>query len=205
MRSYAGIARNILKLPVSKIQKHLVRRRLIQLWMAVLARLFVIASRLGRRVPAQVIHDHQVQQPVVIQIHPRATHRPQRPIRIGSTAREPGLFRCIRKRAVAVIVIERVVMHASDEDVLMTVVVVIADRDADVEPCAGQSRLLSRIGEAAMPVVQKQAIGVARAGLLERKNVRAVGKEDIRISVVIGVEHGDAARHCFRRMLLRRL
>ena len=48
----------------------------------------------------------------------------------GSGLFKPGLGRDIGERAVAVVVVKRVAMHAGDKDVFVAVVVVIANGDA---------------------------------------------------------------------------
>src|ERR1700689_1441150 len=78
---------------------------------------------------------------------------------------QSGLLSNIGDGAVAVVVIESIVVHAADENVLVAVVVIIADRRADVETSAGQSCLFGGIGEVAAAIVQEQAIGVAWTGL----------------------------------------
>jgi hypothetical protein len=53
-------------------------------------------------------------------------------------------------------------MYAGDEEVFVTIVVVIADRYADVIAGPGQPGFLGDVGEGSVAIVPKQPIGVLR-------------------------------------------
>ena len=82
----------------------------------------------------------------------------------------------------------------------MAVVVVIADRDADVEAGSCEPGLLCHIGEFAVAVVAEEAIAVFRRSLLQGCDVGAVGEEDVGTAVPVVIEDRNAAGHGFRRI-----
>src|SRR5271157_309509 len=96
-------------------------------------------------------------------------------------------------------------MHAAHEDVFVTVVIVIADRDGVVEAYTRETGLFGDIFEVAFPVVFEEAVGVPSRGLFHRPNIGSVGEENIQIAVVVIVENRHPTGHGFRRMALRRL
>ena len=96
-------------------------------------------------------------------------------------------------------------MHAADEDVLVTVVVVVADRHAGIVASSGEARFRGDVFEVAGAIVFEQAVGVLRRALFERADIGSVGEEDIQLAVVVVVEDGHAAGHRFRRVALGRL
>src|SRR5271157_4486661 len=96
-------------------------------------------------------------------------------------------------------------MHAAHEDVFVTVVIVIADRDGVVEAYTRETGLFGDIFEVAFPVVFEEAVGVLCGGLFQRPNIGSVGEENIQIAVVVIVEDRYPTGHGFRRMALRRL
>ena len=75
---------------------------------------------------------------------------------------EAGLLGDVGEGAVAVVVVERVVMHAGDEDVGMAIVVVVADGHADVEAGAGEAGCVGDVGEFAVAVVAEEAVAIFR-------------------------------------------
>src|SRR5450432_692443 len=96
-------------------------------------------------------------------------------------------------------------MNAANEDVFVTVVVVIADRHAVVEAHARQAGLGGNIFEVALAVVFEEPVGVLGRALFQGLNVGSVGEKDIQIAVVVIVEDRYAAGHGFGRMALGRL
>ena len=130
--------------------------------------------------------------------------RPQRAV-LGIGLVQPG-FRCdIGEGAVAVVVIQRVAIDAGDKDVFISVVVVIADGDADVVAGSGQAGFFGDVGEVALAVVFEEAVVVLRRILLQSLDVGAVGEEDVELAVVVVVEDSHAAGHGFGRVALGRL
>ena len=169
--------------------------------MAVIAVTLNVAGRFVVKLPLQIVDDHQIQQAVIIDVHPNTAHRPQWPI-FGIGFVETSLGRHIREGAIAVVVVKRIAVNAGDEDVFVPVVVVITDGDTHVIADTSQSGLLGDVREVPLAVVLKKAVRVFRRGLLERLNVRPVGEKDIQLAVVVVVEHGHATDHGFGRMTL---
>ena len=204
MRTHAGLGRNVAEGSIAVIQIHLVGRGLVHLGMAVIQALSRGASRLGIDVPAQIVHNDQVQQSVVVDIHPCPADGPERTV-FGIGLVEPSLLGHVGERSVAVVVVERVVVDATHEDVLVSVVVVVANGDARVETGTCQAGLRGHIRKVALPVVLEEAVVVLRRGLLEAADVGPVGEEDVQGTVVVVVENRDAAGHGFRSVPLGRL
>ena len=113
---------------------------------------------------------------------------------------EAGFLRDVGECAVAVVVVERVAVNSGDEEIGMTVVVVVADGDSNVEAGALQARLFGDVGKDAVAIVAEEAIGVFGDVLLHGCEVGAVGKEDVGSAVAVVVEYRDAAGHGFRRV-----
>ena len=93
-------------------------------------------------------------------------------------------------------------MYAGDEEVFVAVVVVIADRHANVIAGPGQSGFLGHVGEGSVAIVPKQPIGVLRRSFFKVGNVRAVGKKNIQVPVVVIVKYGNAPGHGLGGMFL---
>ena len=63
-----------------------------------------------------------------------------------------------------------------------------------------QPGAMGHLGEGAVAVVVKEAVGEAAVSFLEAGDGGAVGEEEVQEAVVIVVEHGDAARHGLDRV-----
>src|SRR5260370_14390359 len=159
------------------------------------------AAMVGFRSPQRVVRDDQVQQAVVVVIEPGRADA-ERSRRLGA---DSGYLGHVRKRAVPVVVIEGVPPSATNEDVFVTVVVVIADGDAKVvaEILAGKPSFLRNVLECAVASVAQQAVIKGWAGLLQLGQLRAIGEEDVHLAVVVEIEDRDAAGHRLRKVLTR--
>ena len=121
--------------------------------------------------------------------------RPRAPAWAGEG--ETALARHIAERAVAVVAIENVMPVVGHEQVVVTVVVVVAGRNA-LSPSAGaKARLARHINERAVPLV---AIEMARRCVVDpgSRPAGAVEQEDVRPIVVVVVDDGEAAPGCFQ-------
>ena len=172
--------------------------------MAVLPNTAVFADLLSSNVPAEIIHDEEIQQPVVIEIGPHAAHRPQGAILVVGLG-QARLGGDVRERPIAVVVIEGVMVDTADEDILVTVVVVVTDRDAIIKARSGQPGLVRDVGEVAFAVAGKETVAVLRRTLFKSSNIGAVGEEDIQVPSLLSVEDRHAAGHRFRHVPLGRL
>jgi hypothetical protein len=120
-----------------------------------------MASGLGVDVPAQVVDHDRSSRPSLL----TSTHAPPTDHSgpySGSGLLSPAFGRDVGERSVAVVVVERVAVHAAHEDVLVAVVVVVADGDAGVVAGARQAGLRGDVLEVALAVVLEQAVGVLR-------------------------------------------
>jgi len=202
MGADAGFGGDIPEGSVAVVQEELVRGGLVELGMAVIelaGRGF--AGRLGVDVPGEVVDHEEVEEAVVVDIHPGSGDRPQGTV-LGIGLVEAGLVCHVLEGAVALVVVEPVAVHAGDEDVLEAVVVVVADGDAVVEAGAGEACAFGDVFEVAVAVILEKAVGVFRGGLLQRPDVGAVGEEDVGMAVVVVVEDGHASGHGLRRVAL---
>ena len=96
-------------------------------------------------------------------------------------------------------------MNSANEDVLVTIVVIVSDGDAIVETRARESGLRGNIFEVTVAIVLEEPVGVLGRALLQGRDVGSVGEIDIEVAVVVVVEHGYPAGHGFGRVMLGRL
>src|ERR1035437_4945690 len=89
-------------------------------------------------VPSEIVDHKEVQQAIVIHVQPRPADRPQGSVLLVRLI-ESGFRRDIGESAVAVVVVQPVLMNSANKDVLVTVVVIVSDGDAIVETRARQS------------------------------------------------------------------
>src|SRR5207247_10992162 len=120
------------------------------------------ADRIALRLPIAIVGDEQIQTAVVVVINPRRGNGPKSP-QAGRT--ESRLLCHIGEGAVAVVAIKPIAMHTHDEQILMSVVVVVTDRNTNAVTLPGQAGLFRDIAERAVAVVA------------ERSEERRVGKE----------------------------
>ena len=151
-------------------------------------------------VDVEVIRDEQVKQAVAIALDKRAS---------GGVAdawlQEPGFLRDVGEGAVAVVVIERALVHARHEDVRVAVVIVIAHGNACVESAARQTGGIGDIGEDAVSVVTKEPVPIFRRVLCQRGEVGAVGEKDVGPAIAVVIENGHPAGHRLRSVARQRL
>jgi hypothetical protein len=127
---------SISKSPIAVVNKQLVGRGLIHLRAAIVAVPVDLARRLMIDIPLQIIDDDEIERPVIIHVKPSSDDRPQRSIfRIGLV--QARLGRDVGKRAIAIVVIERVAVDAGNKNILVPVIVVVADGDSVVEAASG--------------------------------------------------------------------
>ena len=83
------------------------------------------------------------------------------------------------------------------EEVVASVVVVVADADAGLPAGAGQSGFFGDVGESSVAIVFVQMRGRSFSGGPLLVQLRAVGEVDVKPSVVVIVEKGEAAAFGF--------
>jgi len=113
---------------------------------------------------------------------------------VYSTLQQAGLRSYIGERAVAIVAIELVLAVVGDEEVFKSIVVVVADADANSPACVEQPGLLRDVDECAVAIVFVEPIGSAGWNALEGA---AADDEDVHPSVVVIIEESAAAAHLF--------
>src|SRR5205085_8414806 len=108
-------------------------------------------------VVVHVVRDHQIELAIAIVIHKRAARAPHL-----AASRNTGLFADIRKRAVAVVVVQDIFPVVGHVKVFESVVVVVAHAHALAPSCMRQTGFLCNVGEGAVLIV---VIKVIRRGL----------------------------------------
>jgi len=94
-------------------------------------------------IPLDVAENHEVEQAVIIQVHPGSARGP-------AAAADAGFFRDIGERAVAIVMIELVAAVGGHVQIFEAIVVIIADGDSHPVAYALQSGLLGYIFECAV-------------------------------------------------------
>ncbi len=114
--------------------------------------------------------------------------------------KKAGGFCDIGESAIAVVAVEHVLTVVGDEDILETVIVVIADGDACSPTGPNETSLFGYVFECAVAIVPVQAVRSARGdgGCVE---TAAVQHENVEPAIVIVVEEGDAAAGCFEDVI----
>src|ERR1035438_3836206 len=158
-----------------------------------------LAEDIGWGRPERVVGDDEVQQAVVIVIEPG--RRDAEGVRRFDA--DAGLFRDVRKRPVAIVVIKRVSARAADEKVLVAVVVIVSDGHPEVVVEVGTKEpgFPCYIFESSVAFVAEQAVIVRGIHLLQLWQFGTVGEEDIHFAVLIVVEDRDAAAHGLNEIL----
>ena len=107
----------------------------------------------------------------------------------------PGRRGHVRECAVAVVVVQGVPPDAAQEEIFVAVVVVIADRHAEVEIqlFSREPRLRGHVFESSVALLMQQAVEIGSVRLLQLRQFGAVGEEDV-----------DPCRRCRNRMPRRR-
>jgi hypothetical protein len=114
--------------------------------------------------PVEVVAHEQIQLAVPVVVEPGCPDRPRLLAR-GRRPRDTGLACDIGKRAVPVVPVERVVVHAGDEQVGVAVVVVVARGHAHVVAGSGDRGPLGDVRERAVAVVVIEAVPVPAVAL----------------------------------------
>ena len=146
-----------------------------------------LRHRRGFQVEVDVVGDEEVEFAVAIVIDESATCGPA-----GSHARDSGLLADVGEGAVAVVVVEHVLAVVGDEQIVVAVVVVVADADALSPAGVLEPSLQGDVGEGAVAIVLEQVV----EGLFARRKAfepPAVDQEDVEPAVVVVVVEGDAA------------
>src|ERR1035441_4939525 len=139
--------------------------------MAVIGRSLEQTERLVAIGPLQVVQHEEVQEAVIVDVHPGSGNGPQRAeFRVAALV-QSRFRRDIGGRAVAVVVIQGVAVNARDKQVGVAIVVVIAGGNADVKAGTGQPGGIGNIGKDAFAVVSEQTVSIFWGVLLQGGDV----------------------------------
>src|ERR1019366_5604573 len=156
--------------------------------MAVIGRSLEQTERLVAVGPLQVIQYEEVQQAVVVHVHPGGRNGPQRAEFRIATLVQSRFHRDIGESAVAVVVVQRVPVNTRDKQVGVAVVVVIAGGHADVKAGTGQPGGIGNIGKNTFAVVTEQTVSIFWRVLLQGGDVGAISEEDVGPAVAVVVK-----------------
>src|SRR5215469_10184168 len=101
----------------------------------------------------------------------------------------------VRKRPVAIVVVERVAVNASDKQVGPAVIVVVGDGHGDVKARAPETGFFRHVGKHAAAVVSVETVRELRGILLESLDIGAVGEKDIGTAILVVVKNRHATGH----------
>ncbi len=148
-------------------------------------------------VPLHVAQHDEIEQAIVIEVHPGCGRRP-------TAAAGAGALRDIGEGSVSVVVIEMVAAEAGYIEIVVSVIVVVADSYAHVVSDTLKASLLRYILKGSVRLLMVEAVPILRAGLLRDRSLgrgiaerRSVGEEDVESAVVVVVEESDAGSHGF--------
>lgn len=93
---------------------------------------------------------------------------------------------------------------AANEQILVAVVVIIANRrtEVEIEIFTRQGRLDSDIVETSVGALPQQAVVIRWVCLLHLRKLRAIGEEYVQPAVVIEIEEGQPSAHRLRKILV---
>ncbi len=150
------------------------------------------AVNVGLRRPLHVISYHQIEKAVAVVIDKgRAGAEFVRPP-------EAGLLGDVGKGSVTIIFEKVVLAQRSDENIVVAVVVVIADGYAHAVHFDVEAGFSGDVGEGAVVIIVIES-GMRCAAVMLGK-IGAVDEENILPAVVIGIDEGNAGAHGFRQI-----
>ena len=101
----------------------------------------------------------------------------------------------VRERAVAIVVVERVAVNATDKQVGPAVIVVVGDGYGDVKARAEETGFFRHVGKHAVAVVSVKTVRELRGILFESLDIGAVGEKDIGTAILVVVKNRHATGH----------
>src|ERR1019366_633704 len=161
-----------------------------------------MAERGGLDVVIQIVHDKQVEPPVILVVDPASGYSPGL-----SASRNPPTDACllchIGERAISVVVKELIGIYTRNIEIDESIIVVVSRRHAHRVSNPLEASTLRHIGECTIAVVAKEAIVIICVGLLQRWNGGAVGEEYVQQSIVVVIEQRNSAHHGLNGISLR--
>src|SRR5215469_12221780 len=103
--------------------------------------------------------------------------------------------RDIRECPVAIVVEERVAVNSSDEQIGITIVVIVGDGRGDVEASAAKAGFFGYVGEHPVAVVAVKMVGELGGILFESLDIAAIREKYVRPAILVVVKHRDTTGH----------
>ena len=148
------------------------------------------------QIEINVVGDEEIELSVAIVIEEGAACSPA-----DSLSSDSCFLAYIGEGAVAVVVIQHVLAEVGDEQVVVAVVVVIADADALSPPRVLKTRLQGDVGESPVAIVLEEVIERLLAGWKAFES-SSVDEEDVEPAIVVIVVKGDAAACGFEQVFV---
>src|SRR5688572_20497049 len=161
--------------------------------MAVSPRLADGTRRLLLRDPDAVVHDEQIEMPVVVVVEPARGNRPWFPRRRG--VRQPRTLRSVLKRSVAPIAIKCVSIHSRNKQIGVPVVIVVGGCHARFKSGSTNAGLERHVGERSVAIIAVEAVIKGWVRFFQGRLGSSVDEVDVRPAVVVVVQHPNSADH----------
>src|SRR5208283_61613 len=119
---------------------------------------------------------------------------------VGAAGAEQTSLGChVRERAIAVVAVQDVLAEIGDEEIVETVIVVVADGNAGGPAGLGKPSLRCDVGEGSITVVLIEPVGSSRRRILEAGPAQY---EDVEPAVIVVIEESDATPHRLNDVVL---
>src|SRR5437762_2717562 len=113
--------------------------------------------------------------------------------------------RCyIRKSAIAVVMVKDALLVAGDEDVLVSVAVIIPNRHTHCEKVGRDSGLLRDVRESAVAIVAVEGVMVRSLRVVDRR-FPGVHEQQVHVAVIVVIKDGHTGRLSLGQEVLLRL
>src|SRR5580698_1481204 len=194
-----GLLRGVFELAVAQVMPEARRRSLVRFGRAVrLVRAIERAIEIGLLRPLHIVRNHEIKFAVAIVIHPsRAGGELVRPPK-------PGRLSDVSKSSVAIVVEKMALADRSYENVVESVVVVIADGDAESEERNAEPGLTGHVGESAVMIIVVELQRARAVRMMQRgvsRPVLPVDQQNVGPSVVVVIDERAAGTHGFGKPL----
>ena len=107
---------------------------------------------------------------------------------------DTGSLRNVRECPVAVILQQVILAQTGHEQIIKTIVVVVAGRDSHSPANVGEAGLVSDILERAVTGVSIESTARLASGL-HQINCQGIDEEQILVAIIVVIEHRDTAAH----------
>jgi len=111
---------------------------------------------------------------------------------------ESGLLRYVRECPIAIIMVEDVFPIVSQEQIVMSIVVIVTDANAIAPPRVSQAGLLCNISKSSVTIVVIKAVGRTRFSRRNPSKQSAVWNKGINPTIVVVVVKRNPRTVCFK-------